>query len=86
MLVLNFGASVVPHSSSDRARLLDVLVQSTRSRGTQPNADLQRISGEMDVPPAKLRMYKVDYRDTWWHPLTPDLTLQLSGELGYANG
>lgn len=34
-------------SSSDRARLLDALVQSTRSRGTQPSANVQRVSALM---------------------------------------
>jgi outer membrane protein insertion porin family len=47
---------------------------------------LQRINFEVAVPPAEMRYYRATYRVDWWNPIGRENVLQLSGQVGYANG
>jgi outer membrane protein insertion porin family len=47
---------------------------------------LERATAEVSIPPGKLRLWRMDYRNSWYYPLNPDLTLMLNGEIGAANG
>lgn len=47
---------------------------------------LQRVYGEVGVPPGSLKYYKINYQQQWFKPLTKDFTLMLNGEVGYGNG
>ncbi|PWT73987.1 MAG: outer membrane protein assembly factor BamA [Proteobacteria bacterium] len=47
---------------------------------------LQRLNLEVAVPPAELRYYRSTYRADWWIPMFRENVLQLSGQIGYANG
>ncbi len=47
---------------------------------------LQRLNFEVAVPPADLRYYKSTYKADYWIPVGHENTLQLSGQIGYADG
>lgn len=47
---------------------------------------IQRASAEVALPGLDLRYYKLGYQIGWYYPLTPDFTLFLNGEVGYADG
>ncbi|HXX10341.1 MAG TPA: outer membrane protein assembly factor BamA [Burkholderiales bacterium] len=47
---------------------------------------LQRASFEAAVPPAELRYYRATYRVDYWYPVSRNNVLQVSGQIGYANG
>jgi outer membrane protein insertion porin family len=47
---------------------------------------LQRLNLEVAVPPAELRYYRSTYRADWWIPMFRENVLQLTGQVGYANG
>ncbi len=47
---------------------------------------LQEVGGELTLPVAELRYYRLNYRHQWLYPAADWLTLALNGELGYANG
>jgi outer membrane protein insertion porin family len=47
---------------------------------------VQRLSGEVAVPPAELRYYRTQYELQWFVPAGRDNVLQLSGRIGYADG
>jgi outer membrane protein insertion porin family len=47
---------------------------------------LQRLNFEVAVPPAELRYYRSTYRIDWWIPFRRENTLQLTGQIGYADG
>jgi outer membrane protein insertion porin family len=47
---------------------------------------LQRLTFEVAVPPADLRYYRTTYRADWWHPIGRENVIQLSGQIGYADG
>jgi len=47
---------------------------------------LQRVNFEVAMPPAELRYYRATYRIDWWIPIRRENTLQLTGQIGYANG
>jgi outer membrane protein insertion porin family len=47
---------------------------------------LQRLNFEVAVPPGELRYYRSTYRVDWWHPIGRENVLQLSGQIGYADG
>jgi len=47
---------------------------------------MQRVNLELAVPPADLQYYRTTYRVDWWHPIGRENVLQLSGQLGYADG
>jgi outer membrane protein insertion porin family len=47
---------------------------------------LQRAFGEIGLPGADLKYYKLIYTHTWYYPVTRDITLKLNGEVGYGGG
>src|SRR5215813_5269506 len=47
---------------------------------------LQRLNLELAVPPADLEYYRATYRADYWIPIGRENTLQLSGQIGYADG
>ncbi len=47
---------------------------------------LQRLNFEVAVPPAEMRYYRATYRVEWYLPVGRENVLQLSGQVGYANG
>ncbi len=47
---------------------------------------LQRVNFEVAMPPAELRYYRTTYRVDWWIPIRRENTLQLTGQIGYADG
>jgi outer membrane protein insertion porin family len=47
---------------------------------------VQRAAGEVAVPGADLKYYKLTYQHALWYSFTRDLTLYLNGELGYGKG
>ncbi|MCZ7564228.1 MAG: outer membrane protein assembly factor BamA [Burkholderiales bacterium] len=46
----------------------------------------QRAFGEIALPGADLKYYKLSYQHTWYYPVTRNITLKLNGEVGYADG
>ena len=46
---------------------------------------LQRLSGEVSLPVLDLQYYKVNYKHTWYTPISKDFTFSLNGEIGYAD-
>ncbi|MGH8718449.1 MAG: BamA/TamA family outer membrane protein, partial [Burkholderiales bacterium] len=47
---------------------------------------LLRLSGEVGLPVADLRYYKLSYQQQYYQPLTRDLVLFLNGEIGIGDG
>lgn len=47
---------------------------------------LQRVYGEIGVPPGSLKYYKLNYQHQWFQPLSKNFTLMLNGEVGYGDG
>jgi outer membrane protein insertion porin family len=47
---------------------------------------LLRVSGEVGLPVADLRYYKLSYQHQYYQPLTRDLVLFLNGEIGVGDG
>lgn len=47
---------------------------------------LQRVYGEVGIPPGSLEYYKLSYQQQWFHPLSKNFTLMLNGEIGFGNG
>jgi outer membrane protein insertion porin family len=47
---------------------------------------LLRLSGEVGLPVADLRYYKLSYQQQYYKPLTRDLVLFLNGEMGIGDG
>jgi outer membrane protein insertion porin family len=47
---------------------------------------LQRATAEVAVPPGDLRYYKLGYKAAKYFPISRDTTLQVGGEIGYAEG
>ncbi|ARU31030.1 outer membrane protein assembly factor BamA [Sulfuriferula sp. AH1] len=47
---------------------------------------LQRIYGEVGVPPGSLKYYKINYQQQWFKPLSKNFTLMLNGEIGVGDG
>ena len=59
----------------------------TRDSLTYPTKGrLQRVNGEIGLPPADLKYYKLSYQQQWFYPLSQDFTLMLNGEIGFGNG
>lgn len=46
----------------------------------------QSLSAEVAVPGGDLQFYKLRYRNTWFRPISDDLTFSLRTDLGYADG
>ena len=47
---------------------------------------LERIYGEIGVPPGSLEYYKVSYQQQWFDPLSKTFTLMLNGTIGIGGG
>ncbi|MGH8729340.1 MAG: outer membrane protein assembly factor BamA [Burkholderiales bacterium] len=47
---------------------------------------LFRLSGEVGLPVADLRYYKLSYQHQYYYPITKDFTLFLNGEIGVGDG
>ena len=50
------------------------------------NGGLQRFVVEAAVPGSELEYYKIDYRQQRYVPLTKNLTLEMSADIGYGDG
>ncbi|MCW5626751.1 MAG: outer membrane protein assembly factor BamA, partial [Burkholderiales bacterium] len=53
---------------------------------TPTSGRLQRILGEMGLPGGDIEYYKLSYKATQYFPITRGTTLQIGGEIGYAEG
>lgn len=47
---------------------------------------VQRAYGEVGLPGADMKFYKLNYQHQVFWPVTKDITLMLNGEVGYGNG
>ncbi|PSJ81276.1 outer membrane protein assembly factor BamA [Neisseria iguanae] len=47
---------------------------------------LTGVNGEVALPGSDLKYYTLTHNQTWFFPLSKDLTLMLGGEVGYGNG
>ena len=58
----------------------------TRNRSLFPSSgSRQRLSFEVSVPLSDLEFYKINYRSTFYFPLSEWFTLSLAGEIGYGD-
>ncbi len=58
----------------------------TRDNVLFPNSGvLQRITSEIGLPGLDLEYYKLEYKHSWFRPLSTNVTLMLNGEIGYAD-
>jgi outer membrane protein insertion porin family len=58
----------------------------TRDNVLFPNKGVyQRISTEIGVPGLDLEYYKLEYKHSWYWPVSNNVTLMLNGEIGYAD-
>lgn len=74
-------------SSNDTLRADLGWARDSRDSLTYPTKGmLQRIYGEVGVPPGTLKYYKISYQQQWFHPLSKNFTLMLNGEIGMGNG
>ena len=74
-------------NTNDTVRLDAGFARDSRDSLTYPNKGmLQRVYGEIGVPPGSLTYYKVNYQQQWFKPLSKKFTLLLNGEVGYGNG
>ncbi|MFA5171338.1 MAG: outer membrane protein assembly factor BamA [Sulfuriferula sp.] len=74
-------------STNDTVRLDVGFARDSRDSLTYPTKGmLQRVYGEVGVPPGSLKYYKANYQQQWFKPLSKNFTLMLNGELGYGNG
>lgn len=56
----------------------------TRDNALYPNKGVyQRFNADVTVPGLDLEYYKLDYKHSWYQPLSKSFTLLLSGEIGY---
>ena len=46
---------------------------------------LQKLTGEVSLPVLDLQYYKVDYKHSWYTPISKNFTFMLNGEIGYAD-
>lgn len=47
---------------------------------------LQRVYGEVGIPPGSLKYYKLSYQQQWFKALSKTFTLMLNGEVGIGDG
>lgn len=74
-------------SSNDTVRADLGWARDSRDSLTYPTEGmLQRVYGEVGVPPGSLEYYKLSYQQQWFKPLSKNFTLMLNGEVGVANG
>ena len=58
----------------------------TRDNVLFPNSGVyQRISTEVGLPGLDLEYYKLEYKHSWFWPVSNNVTLMLNGEMGYAD-
>jgi outer membrane protein insertion porin family len=58
----------------------------TRDNVLYPNkGTYQRASTEIGLPGLDLEYYKLEYKHSWFKPLSKNVTLMLNGEIGYAD-
>ncbi len=58
----------------------------TRDNVLFPNSGvLQRITSEIGLPGLDLEYYKLEYKHSWFRPISKNVTLMLNGEVGYAD-
>ncbi|CAG0968990.1 Outer membrane protein assembly factor BamA [Methylophilaceae bacterium] len=58
----------------------------TRDNVLFPNSGvLQRITSEIGLPGLDLEYYKLEYKHSWFRPLSTNVTLMLNGEIGYGD-
>ncbi len=74
-------------SSNDTVRADLGWARDSRDSLTYPTKGmLQRVYGEVGVPPGSLEYYKLSYQQQWFKPLSKNFTLMLNGEIGFGNG
>jgi outer membrane protein insertion porin family len=76
------------YGNTNNTLLLNVgFARDSRDSLTYPTQGmLQRVYGEVAVPPGSLKYYKVNYQQQWFKPLSKTFTLMLNGEFGYGGG
>src|SRR5690606_29052878 len=58
----------------------------TRDNVLFPNSGvLQKITSEIGVPGLDLEYYKIEYKHSWFRPISDNVTFMLNGEIGYAD-
>jgi len=74
-------------SSNDTVRADLGWARDSRDSLTYPTEGmLQRVYGEVGIPPGSLEYYKLSYQQQWFKPLSKNFTLMLNGEIGVGNG
>jgi outer membrane protein insertion porin family len=74
-------------SSNDTIRADLGWARDSRDSLTYPTQGmLQRVYGEVGIPPGSLEYYKLSYQQQWFKPLSKNFTLMLNGEIGFGNG
>jgi len=74
-------------SSNDTVRADLGWARDSRDSLTYPTEGmLQRVYGEVGIPPGSLEYYKLSYQQQWFKPLSKNFTLMLNGEVGFGNG
>jgi outer membrane protein insertion porin family len=74
-------------STNDTVRLDLGWARDTRDSLTYPTKGmLQRVYGEVGVPPGSLKYYKASYQQQWFYPVSKRFTLMLNGEVGIGDG
>jgi outer membrane protein insertion porin family len=74
-------------STNDTVRLDLGWSRDSRDSLTYPTKGmLQRVYGEVGVPPGSLKYYKASYQQQWFYPVSQRFTLMLNGEIGIGDG
>ncbi|MDP2027747.1 outer membrane protein assembly factor BamA [Sulfuriferula sp.] len=74
-------------STNDTVRLDLGWSRDSRDSLTYPTKGmLQRVYGEVGVPPGSLKYYKASYQQQWFYPVSQRFTLMLNGEIGMGDG
>jgi outer membrane protein insertion porin family len=76
-----------PEGCNNTSLLLNLgYTHDTRDNVLFPNQGvLQRVSTEIGLPGPDLQYYKLEYKHSWFKPLTKSITLALNGDLGYGD-
>jgi outer membrane protein insertion porin family len=77
----------LPDGCSNNSLMLNLgWAHDTRDNVLFPNKGVyQRISTEIGVPGLDLEYYKLEYKHSWYWPVSNNVTLMLNGEIGYAD-
>lgn len=74
-------------SNNDTVRINFGWARDTRDSLIWPTQGmLERVFGEVGVPPGSMQYYKVSYQQQWYEPLSKTFTLMLNGQVGYGAG